>query len=122
MTDRDADLEALFAQPAQLPDTKSVLQGILLEIDRRQRRRALLLTMAALAGALPLLLLTVAAWPVIAPALNSFAASTTAALGRDIILTLPQISPAYAQYAVWILVAASLLATGIAALRSLQSR
>jgi hypothetical protein len=122
VTDRDADLEALFAEPAQLPDSKPLLREILLEIDRQRRRRSFLLSVAAFAGALPLLLLAVAAWPVIAPLLDSFAISTNAVLGRQITLSLPQIPQAHAQYGVWIWAAAGLLATGVAALRSLRAR
>lgn len=122
MTDRDADLKALFEEPAPLPDSGPLQRAILAGIHRQQRRRSLLLAVAAFAGAMPVALLAAATWPAIAAAVNSLTAAINSTFDREITLSLPPILQSHALYGTWIMATLGLLATVAAALRATQSR
>lgn len=122
MTARDADLNALFAEPAALSDSRPLQHAILATIQRQQRRRNLLLAVASFAGALPVALLVAAMWPAIETFVDSLTGAMQSAFRHEIALSLPEISQIHAWYGVWVMAALGLLATAAAALRVVQSR
>lgn len=116
----DTDLQALFARPAELPDSLQLRQAILARIARQQRRRALWLGAAVLAGLGTAggLLAMVAGWPASSAAVA--AARTRLDSWSGIDLSLPDGSLMHSTYSVWVLAALGLLATGLAAWRARQ--
>lgn len=127
MMDSEADLGALFRQPAPLPDADRLLREILSEVDRQQRYRRLWLWAAAILGVcIPAAFFSAAgASPAARPLLASFRSFLAVDFGRlaDRLATdAVPLARAGAPFGFWVVVALGLVAVGIAAARTVRLR